>query len=159
MTPSQAAEASNILVRTVPKLDRRREPQQVLDDVGRNTQYADESVVATMPSNGAGVEEDVQVEFFKLGRHVNDDELQCELDKRGLTSDPYAQVAVNKADQAFADEHPNGTHWKDADDKWCFAVFYLNDDGERSVNAYRGGTWDEDWWFAGVRKSVHQSEA
>ncbi len=141
----------NTIVRVVSKLDRTRKPQQVLDATGR-FQYMDNSVVATMPSNGTGVEENVTVVFFKLGRNISDDELQRELDERGLTSDPYAQAAVNEADPAFADEHPNGTHWKNANGKWCFAAFKRHDDG-RSVGVGRDdGDWFVGWWFAGVRK-------
>jgi hypothetical protein len=144
---------ANTIVRVVPKLDRTRKPQEVLDATGR-AQYTDKDVVATMPSNGTGVEENVTVEFFKLSRYVSDDELQRELDERGLTSDPYAQAAVNEADPAFADEHPNGTHWKNAAGKWCFASFNRYYGDERGVHVYRYGIgWRDDWWFAGVRKS------
>ena len=145
------AEASNTIVCIVSKLDRNRTPQQVLDATGRR-QYTDDSVVATMPSGGKGVEENVTVEFFKLGKYVSDDELAKAYEERGLTPDPYAQAAVNEADSAFADEHPNGTHWKDADGKWCFATFRRRD-GERYVSVNRRGHgWDGHWWFGGVRK-------
>lgn len=144
------AQVANTIVRTV-KVNRDLTPQQVLDATGRN-QYTDKSVVATMPSNGTGVEETVTVEFFKLARYVSDDELQHELDERGLTRDPYAQAAVNEADPAFADEHPNGTHWKDADGKWCFVAFGRDVD-RRHVCVYRHDSdWDAIWWFGGVRK-------
>jgi len=59
---------------------------------------------------------------------------------------------VNEADPAFADEHPNGTHWKDAEGKWCFVAFVGWDD-ERRVNVHRSGLdWNAYWWFACVRK-------
>jgi len=145
------AEANNTIVRMVPKLDRSRKPQAVIDVTGR-VQYADNDVVAIMPSNGTGVEENVNVEFFRLGRYVSDDELQREYEKRGLTPDPYAQSAVNEADPAFADEHPNGTHWRDDNNKWCFAAFDRCIDERRVyVNRYDSG-WFDYWWFGGVRK-------
>ena len=98
------------------------------------------------------MEENVPVEFFKLGRFVNDDELSREFKARGLTPDPYAVARVNEDDKAFADEHPNGTHWKDFDGKWCYLTCYRGDD-ERNVRVSRGGHgWDDDWWFGGVRK-------
>jgi hypothetical protein len=47
-------------------------------------------------------------------------------------------VADNAADPAFADEYPNGTHWKNVYDKYCFAAFDRWDD-ERRVFVNRGG--------------------
>ena len=106
---------SNILVRHV-RVDRSRTPKKVLDATGR-AQYTEGDVVKGMPS-GEGDETDVY--FFKLGRNISDDDLEKEYALRGFKpADPYSQAAVNEADPAFADEHPNGTHWKD-DKGNCF---------------------------------------
>ncbi|MDO8548210.1 MAG: hypothetical protein Q7R71_00890 [bacterium] len=139
---------SNIIVRRV-KVDRMRTPQAILDATGRK-QYTDKSVVAAMP-RGEGVE--VDVHFFKLGRYISDADLDKEYELRGLKpADPYSQAAVNEADPTFADEHPNGTHWKDGADKWCFATFDRWGGG-RDVYVYRyGRDWSDGWFFAGVRK-------
>lgn len=140
--------AKTIVRKVVVK--RGRTPQQVLDATKR-TQYTDQSVVATMPTNGTGLK-NVIVEFFRLSRWVSDADLAREYEERGLTPDPYAQAAVNEADPAFADKHPNGTHWQDAKGNWCLVTFNRFDDGRRvSVNR-NSDDWGGGWWFAGVRK-------
>lgn len=141
------------IVRRV-KVDRSLEPQAMLDALGRN-QYTDKKVVATMP-RGEG--EEVDVVFFKPEPEeytrpgfMSDQDLDKCLERRDLTLDPYAQVQVNKEDPAFADERPNGTHWKYGD-CYHFATFY-GWRGGRDVDVYRhGDRWSDDWWFAGVRK-------
>ena len=142
--------ANNTIKRTV-KVDRSLTPQQVLDATKRR-QYTNSAVVVTMPSSGTGVEENVTVEFFQIGKNISDDKLAKTYKERGLVPDPYAQAAVNEADPAFADKYPNGTHWKDVNGNWCFAAFD-RDVGERFVNVYRVDLdWDVSWWFGGVRK-------
>jgi hypothetical protein len=138
------------IFRTVT-VDRTRTPQQVLDATGR-WQFTNSDVVATMPSGGTGVLENVTVEFF--GECVsNNDELAKTYEERGLVPDPYAQAAVNEADPAFADDHPNGTHWKDKDGNWCFITFdYDDDDRGVSVNRSSGQGGLDGWWFGGVKK-------
>ena len=141
---------SSMIVRHV-KVNRNRTPQQVLDATGRK-QYTDSKVVKAMPK-GEGDETDVH--FFKLGRYVSDADLEKEYELRGLKpADPYSLAAVNEADPAFADEYPNGTHWKDASGNWCYAVFNQWSGGERGVSVSRdvGNDWDDYWWFAGLRK-------
>jgi hypothetical protein len=138
---------SDMIIRRVT-VNRSRTPQDMLDATSRK-QYTDRNVVKAMP-RGKG--EEVEVYFFKLGRFVSDDELQKEYELRGLTPDPYAQAQVNIDDPAFADERPNGTHWKDGDGRWCFAAFNQWR-GERGVDVDRSDDdWYVDWWFAGVRK-------
>lgn len=138
---------SDIIVRRV-KVDRKLTPQRLLDATGRK-QYTDRSAVKSMP-RGKGEETDVY--FFKLGRYVFASELDKEYVFRGLASaDPYSQSRVNTDDPSFADTHPNGTSWKDANGRWCSAVFDRWG-GERSVRVRRGDGWDVYWWFAGVRK-------
>lgn len=138
----------DMIVRHV-KVNRTRARQEALKATGR-TLYVDDTVVKTMPK---GEGDDTEVHFFKLGRWISDDGLDGEYAKRGLkAADPYSQSAVNEADPGFADTHPNGTHWKDASGKWCFAAFYRWRD-ERCVNVDRSDhDWPGDWWFAGLRK-------
>ena len=131
-------------------VNRTRTQQEAITATGRN-KYVNDDVVASMPK-GEGNE--VDVIFFKLGHNISDADLDKEYELRGLKpADPYSLAAVNEADPAFADEHPNGTHWKDVADKWCYAAFsqWLVDDRHVSVNRFGFG-WVVDWWFAGVRK-------
>jgi len=139
---------SNQIVRRV-RVDRSRSPKAALEATKRNN-YLNDSVVATMPQ---GVGEEVDVVFFKIGRYVSDAELQKEYELRGLIpADPYSLASVNETDPAFADDRPNGTHWKDSSGKWCYAVFYRSDVG-RHVNVRRSDYgWADVWWFAGLRK-------
>ena len=141
---------SSIIVRRV-KVDRTRTPQAMLDATGRN-KYVTDSVVKAMPK-GDGDGDEVDVHFFKLDRYVSDADLDKEYELRGLIpADPYSQGAVNEADPAFADDHSNGTHWKDAQGKWCCATFDRWS-AERGVYVRRDdGGWDVGWWFAGLRK-------
>lgn len=107
------------------KTDPTRSPEQVIDVTGRN-KYTDGKVVKSMP-RGTGEETDVH--FFKLGCFISDNDLEKEYELRGLRPvDPESLAKVNEDDPAFADSHPNGTHWKDADGKWCFALFGRWDD-------------------------------
>jgi len=82
---------------------------------------------------------------------VNDADLDKEYASRGLIpADPFSLATVNEADPAFADEHPNATHWKDVNGKLCYAAF-SRWFGERGVLVYRfGGGWRDRWWFAGL---------
>lgn len=100
-----------------------------------------------------GERNELTVFFFKVGRWISDDDLEKEFDLLGLIPvDPYTLAAVNEADPAFADDHPNGTHWKDADGRWCNAAFKRWND-EQSVGVGRYDyKWRDDWVFAGVRK-------
>ena len=145
--------ASNLIVRHV-KVDRTLTQQAMLDATGRK-QYTDRDVVDAMPK-GERDEEDVY--FFKpdlseRGGYISDDDLEKEFDLRGLKPvGPYSLAAVNIDDPVFADERPNGTHWKNEAGKWCFATFDRWH-GKRDVNVGRNGSvWLDRWWFAGVRK-------
>ena len=139
---------SNVIVRRV-HVNRSMDSQGVLDATGR-TQYTNPEVMKDLP-RGDG--EDKEVFFFKLGRYVSDAELDEEYELRGLKSDPYAQAQANTDGHTFADGHPNGCHWKDANGRWCFIAFDRWFDGERSVVVHRGDCgWHGCWWFAGVRK-------
>lgn len=139
---------SNTITRHV-KVDRTRTPQAALAATNRK-QYVTDNVVAAMPKGNG---EEVEVFFFKLDRYVSDAELDKEYGLRGLVpADPYSLAAANEQDPAFADEHPNGTHWKDTQNKWCYAAF-CRWGGGRRVDVYRNdGDWNDLWWFAGLRK-------
>lgn len=131
------------------KVDRSLKPQAILDATGRK-QYTDSVIVADMPK---GDGDEAEVVFFKLGHFVNDADLEKEYEMRGLVpADPYSLAKVNQDDLAFADEHPNGTHWKNTQGNWCFASFNRWD-GERTVDVNRlDSGWHDYWSFAGLRK-------
>lgn len=136
---------SDMIVRHV-KVDRTRTPQAVLDATGRR-QYTSDASVRCMERDGR---DEVDVSFFKVSRFISDADLEKELALRGLKRDPYAQAQVNIDDPAFADQHPNGTHWQDADGNWHYAAFNRWLD-ERCVNVNRSDIeWDDDWFFGGV---------
>ncbi len=144
---------SNLIVRRV-RVNRSRNPQQALDATGRR-QFTDKDVVRAMPR---GTGEEGETFFFQLnlserGGHISDDELDKEFsDREFIPEDPDTLAAVNEADPAFADTHPNCTHWKDASGKWCYAAFDRWDDG-RAVGVGRSANdWSGSWWFAGRRK-------
>lgn len=141
-------EAVSIMIVRHVTVNRARSPQQAINATGRK-QYVNDSVLNLM-LQGSGEEADVF--FFKLERYVSDDGLDNEYKSRGLTpTDPYALAAANEADPAFADKHPNGTHWKDLNGKWCHIAFDRWND-ERFVNVYRRDDgWHGIWWFAGCR--------
>ena len=140
---------SNLIIHIV-KVNRGRTPQEALDATGR-VQYTDKDVVATMP-RGEG--EEAEVIFFNIARFVTNAELDQEYELRGLKpADVYSLAAVNEADRDFAKEKPNGTQWKDAEGKYCFATFRQWGDDERRVSVYRDShDWCDGWWFAGLRK-------
>ena len=140
---------SNLIVRTAT-VNRKRSAKEALTATGR-VQYVTDSVVAEMPN---GTAEEVEVLFFNLGRTVSNAELDKEYELRGLKpAGPFSLAAVNEADPAFADTKPNGTQWKNAKGKYCFASFRRWDDGLRYVSVrQRDFDWDDRWWFAGVRK-------
>lgn len=142
---------SNMIIRHI-KVDPNRTPQQMLDATGCK-QYVDKYVMEAMPMPRSVIEER-KVFFFKLDRYVSDTDLEEEYKIRGLKPvDPSPLAAVNEADPAFADSHPNATHWRDSSGKWCFISFcrWL---GERKVGVdyYSNGGWHSSWWFAGIRK-------
>lgn len=139
---------SDMIVRTV-KVNRNRSAKEALKATGRE-QYVYDSVVKAMPN---GTTEDIEVVLFKIGRQVSVQELEKEYVLRVLKPiDPFSLAAINEADPAFADEHPNGTQWKDKDDKWCFAAFFRYRDERRLSVCRDSNGWFGRWWFAGVRK-------
>jgi hypothetical protein len=147
---------AGLLVRRVP-VNRALTPQQALDATGRK-QYTEQSVVDSMP-RGQG--DETATFFFQLRPeectrpgYVSCDDLEKAFARRDFVPEfPDDLAAINAADPSFADEHPNGTQWKDSKDRWCFAGFGRWRDGERDLRVDRGGHgWRGDWWFAGRRK-------
>ena len=139
---------SSMITRCV-KTDPTRSPEQVIDATGRN-KYTNGKVVKHMPR---GTGEDTDVHFFKVGRFISDDDLEQEYEFRGLRPvDPVSLAKVNEDDPAFADTHPNGTHWRDFDGKWCFAGFGRWHGGRSVIVGRSGSVWRGCWWFAGVCK-------
>jgi hypothetical protein len=141
-------DAVSSLISRLVTVDRTRGPKDALKATGR-TMYVDDNVVKTMPKGEAT---EVEVFFFNLGRYIKVADLEKEFDLRGFKpADPYELAAVNEADPAFADEHPNGTQWKDSKGDFCYATFYRGGGGRR-LRVSHDDAWDVRWWFAGVRK-------
>jgi hypothetical protein len=139
---------SNMISRRA-KVDRSLKSKDALVATGRNL-YVNDDVVKTMPHGGG---EDSETVFFKLDKWVSDDDLEKEYELRGLVpQDPHSLAKVNQDDPAFADEKPNGTHWKDKDGNWCFAAFSRWRDGRNVGVGRHNGDWGDRWWFAGRRK-------
>lgn len=120
--------------------------KELLNQTGR-TLYVDDNVLETAPRSHVR-----PVEFFKLDKYVSDAALDEEYESRGLipaTIDDITAVSAETLDE----KKYVATHWKDAKDNWCCAVFDRWD-GERSVGVDRGDDgWGDYWFFAGVRKS------
>lgn len=141
-------EDASDMISCIVKVDRNRTPQEVLKATCRNL-YATDDVVTHMPK---GEGDETEVIFFKVGRWLTNEELAQEYELRGLKpADPYSQAKVNEDDPAFADERPNGTHWKH-NGKWCYAAFFRWRVGRGVLVGYDGNGWNDDWWFAGVCK-------
>lgn len=141
-------EDADIVIRVTP--DFTLSSKQALDATGR-AQYADDDVIDIMPK--ATEEGEKEVVFFKVGVYQSDEQLEQAYAKRQLIPcDPHTLCKVNENDPAFADSHPNGTHWKDDDGKWYYAAFLQWGD-ERGVRVDRRvSDWIDGWWFAGLRK-------
>jgi hypothetical protein len=130
-------------------VDRSLSPQQALEATGRR-QHVDDTVVETMPRGSQDTEE---VFFVKRDKETTDEEWDEHLDFMGLKPcDPFTLAKYNADNPDAGDNRPNGTHWKDAAGKRCFASFSRwEDERELYVSRSEYG-WNDDWWFAGVRK-------
>lgn len=138
---------SKMIARRV-RVNRNLTHQQAIDATGR-VQYVNSEVLATAPK---GKGEDVDIFLFDLDYDPTVEELDCEMEIRGLKPDPDALAAFNEADPSFADERPNVTQWRNANGKACCAIFFRWLD-KRYVGVYRdGGRWFRSYRFAGVRK-------
>lgn len=139
------------LISRVVRVDRSLSPEQALEVTGRRM-YVDKGVVATMPR---GDKDEEEVFFVKRELWTSNDDWDVYLDSLGLKPcDPYTLAKVNEDDPGFADEHPNGTHWKDSEGKWCFVAFSRwGGERGRGFGVDRSDDdWAAYWWFAGVRK-------
>lgn len=149
---TQSAITAGQIVRCA-KADRSRTPEQAFAATGRE-QYVDNDVVATMP-RGKGA--NVETVFFKFppsetGGYISDDDLEKEFKFQNLKPEhPDSLAAINEADPAFADEHPNFTHWRGANGKWYYATFDQWRSGGRFVGVGRhyDREWGGRWWAAG----------
>lgn len=140
------------------KVDRTSTPQQFLDSTTIR-QYTDHQVVDSMPK-GSG--DEIDVYFFKIGRCIDDDDLEKEYELRHLTPvDPYTLIAVNGDDLGFSNKYPNSTCWKDDDNRLCCAVFDSSWGEERvyceAHIKYISSNPDccdlsDDLWYAGILK-------
>lgn len=119
-----------------------------LKDLYTGKIYADKDVLATAPVLKG---EYGPIEYFHLDKYVNDDALEKEYESRGLI--PADLLRLARTVEKSHEHDFIATHWKDADDKWCFAAFD-GWGGEPSVNVNRfGNVWDDGWWFAGLRRN------
>ncbi|MFA6028092.1 MAG: hypothetical protein WC752_04170 [Patescibacteria group bacterium] len=138
---------------------RSRTSLEMLDATGRN-QHFQPQVVLNMPVARNG---EMDVIFFHIGRRLADVELAKEYEDRYIKPlDPYTLLQINIEDPQFADDHPNGTIWKDERGRWCHAAFDVawSNWGEiphRRVHVLGpdiscGHWWSDRWVFAGVEK-------
>jgi len=149
------AEGDDAMAETVSKLitrhirvDRTLTHQQALDATERK-QYVNQEVLSLAPK-GSG--EGVDLCFFDLDYDPTVDELDREMEARGLKPDIDALAAFNAANPAFADDRPNATQWRDAGGNACYAIFNRWID-ERNVNVTRfDHRWIRDFRFVGARK-------
>lgn len=130
------------------KVKRGLNGQQVLDGTARK-QYKTQSVVDSMPLLPGESEEEVEFVFFKANRSTPDSEVEGRLKEYGLVQDIAAQAQVNADHPEFADDHPNGASWKDANGNWCFASFYRWSVGREVSVSFGGFGWGVDCWFGG----------
>ncbi len=140
------------LITRSAKVNRTRTPEEAMVATGR-APYLNKVVLATVPLRESG---EVTMLFCNLGKQVAADELDGELAKLGLVLevDPVGQAGVNEADQEFADTHPNGTQWKDAQGNYCYAFFNRWGD-ERKVDVDQNDNdWHGHWWFPVRRLSA-----
>src|SRR5258708_12741851 len=117
--------------------------------------YTNSDVVSTMPLIGGDAEEweGFDFEMFKVGRQISDAQVEKGRTKGLLARDLEGQVLINALHPEFADQHPNGDSWQDADSNWCFASFYRDGDG-RYVRVLRSAyVWSGSGWFGGRKVS------
>src|SRR3989344_7785496 len=113
---SHVERRASMIVRRVT-VDRTITSQQALDATGRK-QYTDQGIVDEAAVIGGKVaDEDLYIfkpDASAFDEHglISDDNLERQFELRGLNpTDLYQIAGLNKADSAFADEKPNGTHW------------------------------------------------
>lgn len=142
-------EAQSKTVFRCATVNRNRSQSDAIGATGRAL-YLDKSVVKTMPMASGNIE----AIFVNLGRNVDSCRLDDELARLGfeLIVDPQGLAALNEADSAFADDHPNATQWKDISGKYCYMFFDRCHD-ERFVQvAQKSCFWQGVCWFPCRRK-------
>lgn len=152
-------EDTSVIIRRVVNIQRHRTALEAVEATGREL-FIDSLDVASMPV-GKGPEE-VELHYFfpcrSVGEAMSGEKLLQEYELRGLEPDPQAQAADNEAHPEFADDRPNGTHWKNEQGLWIRCSFDKegHDDkrNKRRVYISSGGyPWLIYTWFAGVPKS------
>ncbi len=138
---------SEMIVRRV-RVNRSRTRSEAIAATKR-AECTDSVVVAEMPQCEG---EEADVYFFPLKKYTGVGDVQKALDEHGLKPDPYAVVAVNEADPAFADKWPNGTQWLDKGGKYCYVAFGRWIGGRGVLCDRFGSGWNGYWWVGGVRK-------
>lgn len=99
----------------------------------------------------------VDVHIFTVGRSMKEEDLEKLYGQWGLKhADPYLLAALNKADAAFADEHPIGTQWKDEKGKWHY--FILGSSRSMHDELHHNGIWSPLCWFAGIPDSLESAD-
>ena len=115
-----------------------------LKDIYTGKIYAEENVLKAAPCS----KKKQTITFFTLSRYVTCTELEQEYKSRGLAPVDLCTLAAYM--EVHKDEDLRATQWKDKDDKYYCATFYVWDD-ERHVNVYRNvHVWDGIWSFGGV---------
>lgn len=138
---------NKMIIRKV-KVSRARTPQEAIDATGRD-KHLNSDLLSAMPRSAV---EEVEVCFLPLAKHTNARDVQQILKDYGLEPDPYALAAVNEADPAFADSHPNGTQWINDDGKYCYLLFSRWKNKRYVFYWCNNYIWDDYWWIGGVRK-------
>lgn len=119
---------------------------------GRTIRYGDHRLIDDLPKWDGPNEVDVY--FFKVGRLINNDDLEQEYAIRRLSpAHPRLLVAVNYMDPPFAKTYPNGTHFRDLDGRWRYVACYEGYSPSVDVG-YVYQDWTEKWWFAGTPKAA-----
>lgn len=132
------------------RVKRGRTGRQVFADTGR-VQYVTGSVADSAPLIPGDGYDEVEFRFWRVGRRLKDSEVAAERVKYGVTQDLEAQAQVNADHPEFADKHPNGDSWQDADGNWCYAYFDRFLDDERDVSVDRSGLdWRPYTWVGGA---------
>lgn len=129
-------------------VDRTLNPMQSIEATRRKP-YVTPEIVAEMPIDGP---EKVTLHFFNLDYKPSSEDIERELERRGLKTDPQALVALNAQDSTFADEYPNQTQWLNEKGEACFLGF-ARWEGTRLVGCgLVEGRAETYWWHAGVPK-------
>jgi hypothetical protein len=145
-TPSNLNPLHSIIIRQV-KVDITLTNHQAIRATGR-CEHLNDEVVKLMPQ---GAEKEVEVHLVPVRKTVPIGNLEAQMDKLGYKlADLRTLAALNAAEPDLADKKSNGTVWRDSSGKFCYAIFYCDDEyGMRHVDVNRR---NYDWlgiWFVG----------